>query len=576
MESTREVDDDHDQNGMTADHAVHDQTNSNVPDIGSVLEVDAANITDVDTTNVPNAENHDDVTASHHGNGNDNAVWNDSTTEDQIASDPLDSFSTDFKEKYMSAEDLPQGTATAFSLSMPAILILIGTCLSSTDPDNLAKFGTSATEGCEFKVRLELHPYMYARISINIYANILYNGKVDATHWLGRLDLYFESLSDVTVTKLSKDTAALSLQSLAKTDEPIDVSFGSLLMSLKVCRVLANFEQARIEHHDEVVKRQIEQLVLFINSINGQNPGELDMYVEADHETVAQKPSPGMNPDTSEQPVGPHDSFVKGEERLDIFRMVISCFESKVDPLRIWFSRSPNDELLNAGTIPRQGESYEIAGGKTVQRPHMGVIDSVVKFYDVRQYKIAQVYSTLDDAVRAEAIVNETEKLDFDCYPIVVPHRAGGGPMFSTVAIAVAFLPRKGTDCQITLDNLEREPNEPYPRVIHEHLPGVLRQLIDLGIKKGMTASELCQLHDIIADRSSLEADEVRKIEKYFADMCLARQTRVLDDRIIQKFVDDNAHHHVAGLICYTKAKTICPNPDVSPYPVIPLSLIWI
>ncbi|KAI1649577.1 uncharacterized protein F4817DRAFT_313719 [Daldinia loculata] len=58
----------------------------------------------------------------------------------------------------------------------------------------------------------------------------------------------------------------------------------------------------------------------------------------------------------------------------------------------------PTQELLNAGTILEAGKEYEVAGGRKVTRPETDIVHACVKFFDHRQFKVAQTYGTVDDA----------------------------------------------------------------------------------------------------------------------------------------------------------------------------------
>ncbi|KAI6081222.1 P-loop containing nucleoside triphosphate hydrolase protein [Hypoxylon rubiginosum] len=437
--------------------------------------------------------------------------------------------------------DEPYDAAASFSFSVSTLVLLNGKSLTLSDSaSDLLQFGAKVQNQAEFKLKVNSQPHTYPKISLGVYFNNMRDGKIEHIDWVGQVDFYFQSLFRVVCERLSKDSTTTALQRRFRLDQPPEVDVGSFYLSFEASRVLSHFEQPHKMQKKKFdnVKHQVERLIAFMNSINEDNRGEFEFIFKGDHHA---------NLDNYDRQIEESEPFVKGEFKQNALRWIATCANSSSDPLKMWFAKSPAIELLNARTILKRGETYKTEYSVSTVRPEIGTVDPNVKFHDLRQYKIALAYGTVDDAARAEATSNKIKQGEFYCYPFVLPCRADGAGNPSTLIIAIQMdknmplLPGKGLDCEISLSGVERIHNEPYQKSVAKDLSLFLRYLIDYGCDKDLDEEEFCKMFDIIQNRDDTPIKIAKSIEEGLKEIYSGRMHRnsYVDSEMVDKFVAD-------------------------------------
>ncbi|KAI1652000.1 AAA domain-containing protein [Daldinia loculata] len=434
----------------------------------------------------------------------------------------------ELREKSDDLTDLPQVPPTAISRAVSCLVILGGTPLSMHRDDNLVKLGREPVTQYEFKLKLEYHPATYPRISVVFVRNLEIKGAVRRHSWVGRMEFYFQSVSELEAARQHKDRATISLNRDFKLEPgTVQAPNGCIYLSFRVSRVVFYYNE--VMNKDPVFKAQIKQMAEFADSVNRGSPSEVAFLVTDDAHPPTWELSPD-DPVPQSVPIVSTDEYSELSTNMNSFIAMAGIFERIVennsDSLAPWFIRSPTQELLNAGTILEAGKEYEVAGGRKVTRPEIGIVPPCVKFFDLRQYKVAQTYGTVDDAARAQSVANEMAQKQFPCHLFALSQNKDDSGNPSAVAVAIPLgrdthlLPHKGSDCKITISGLRRAKNPPYEINIETQLPEFLAELAFRAISRSQSADVFIQLCNVLKEDTPEDKSEeiLNGLEQIYED----------------------------------------------------------
>ncbi|RYP24858.1 hypothetical protein DL767_008550 [Monosporascus sp. MG133] len=177
----------------------------------------------------------------------------------------------------------------------------------------------------------------------------------------------------------------------------------------------------------------------------------------------------------------------------------------KSDPLRLWFIRAPNAEVLNAGTILRHGVDYGDPPN-VYSRPALESVPAMVKFWNLRQYCVYQVYGNVDEADNTEGWIEELNQVEFTCRVALLRTASGADPNPDTAFILVSYnkegdhlLPDQGENCKIKINGIKRVKNERYKNIdfAHEMYEFIIRRM-DLAVKSRLDPDEFLNQDDYL------------------------------------------------------------------------------
>lgn len=396
--------------------------------------------------------------------------------------------------------------------------MLAGKPLNINSGETLVNLGRGSVDQLEFSFKLEFHPAMYNKARVLIHRNGFSESKHMRKIWVGAMEFYFQSITKVSATKMPKDSASVMITEgfVASGGPAVEIDTGVLRLSFNVSRAFIYHDKNKVADSEEM-QAQIKQMVEFAESVSGQFPKEIAFYCVNDDKTPQSDQAEGGSGKVVR--IGPDHGFTSEVSNLNVFVALTMIHKDKRDPLRPWFARSPRMEVLNGGTVLVTGEKYPGAGNIQVSRPITdSTIPASIKFYDTRQYRVAQTYGTLDDSARAQAVANDMKEQTFQCHIISLPGNYDGCGNPSSVAIAISLqrdlvLPRKGEDCKICFSDLRRVQNEKYDVDIAEHLPGFLTNLMYSAMQAQQEAEDFVLRYDVVKDEKatgSIMAAEIR------------------------------------------------------------------
>ncbi|KAI2616992.1 hypothetical protein GGS26DRAFT_414443 [Hypomontagnella submonticulosa] len=174
------------------------------------------------------------------------------------------------------------GAPTAFFMKMPAIVILNKKPLSLSKEGNVDRLGIDSEAQCEFKIKLDYSPNKNPRITMHVFHNdrMTEHGEIRRRVFLGRVSIFFESMSEVICTRFSREDTVAYLAS--HFEQPIDVRSGSLYLSFKASKPEVLLHKTRVGPAPAAIREQITRLSTFAESIK-KSPSRLEFLVEDDH-----------------------------------------------------------------------------------------------------------------------------------------------------------------------------------------------------------------------------------------------------------------------------------------------------
>ncbi|KAI0852119.1 AAA domain-containing protein [Daldinia vernicosa] len=441
--------------------------------------------------------------------------------------------------------DLPQVPPNTVSQSVSCLVILDGTPLNLHEHGNLAKLGRGSFRQLEFKLKLEYHPASYSRVVMAFIRN--HPGGDRRQFWIGRMEFYLQSISELSCARQPKDRATISLNRDFNLEPgTVEAPEGCIYLSFRVDRVIFYYDPVTIT--TTVFKRQIKQMAEFADSVNKGSSKEVAFIVKDNAPSPAWEYTPN---DTLPQsaPVVSTDQYLECDSNLNAFIAVAKFMEIKSDRLAPWFRLSPRQQLLNSRTILQVGKKYVVSGGRKVIRPELESVHPCVKFFDLRQYKVAQAYGTVDDAARVQAIANEMAKKQFRCYLFAFSQNKDDSGNPSAVAVAIPLgpnthlLPRKGSDCKISISGLVRAKNPPYEVDIEADLPLFLHELISRAVQGYQDSDDFIEMYNVVKDGTSEE--KIAEVRSDLKDIYVDAQTTggAVDEEGLEDFVTKHAAH---------------------------------
>ncbi|RYP76284.1 hypothetical protein DL770_007245 [Monosporascus sp. CRB-9-2] len=189
----------------------------------------------------------------------------------------------------------------------------------------------------------------------------------------------------------------------------------------------------------------------------------------------------------------------------------------KSDPLRVWFIRAPNAEVLNAGTILRRGVAYGDPPN-VYRRPAVESTPAMVKFWNLRQYCVYQVYGGVDEADNTEGLIEELRQVEFTCRVALLRTAYGANQNPDTALILVSYnkegdylLTDQGENCKTMVNGIELVKNEPYKNIdfVFELFEFIMRRM-DFAIKSRLGPNAFLGQADYL--KSGIEDSRQQKI----------------------------------------------------------------
>ncbi|RYP06255.1 hypothetical protein DL764_003269 [Monosporascus ibericus] len=239
------------------------------------------------------------------------------------------------------------------------------------------------------------------------------------------------------------------------------------------------------------------------DEITAATPCEVEFLIEKDSPQVGEK-FPGL---------------IKGKRREAVLWALQQLWEAsgKSDSLRLWFIRAPNAEVLNAGTILRRGVSYRDPPN-VYRRPAIESVPAMVKFWNLRQYCVYQVYGNVDEADNTEGSIEELNQVEFTCWVALLRTAYGADQSPDTALILVSYnkerdhlLPDQGENCKIMIDGIERVKNDPYKNIdfAFELFEFIIRRM-NLAVKSRLSPDASLDQDDYL--RPGVEDSRQQKI----------------------------------------------------------------
>ncbi|KAI1480345.1 hypothetical protein F4774DRAFT_91493 [Daldinia eschscholtzii] len=439
---------------------------------------------------------------------------------------------------------LPEVPALAISEVVPCLVVLGDTPLSKHIRDNLTRFGEDATDQFEFQLKLEYNPFTYPKIIVTILRNVDVSGDIVRTLWVGRMEFYFQSMSKGSCGRMSKDAATAALNTYFGLEKgTVEAPYGCICLSFCVSRVL--FYCKRSLAKSPKFRQQLDQIQHFVDSVSDEYPGEVTIFASDD---APSDPDP-ENSHNGTAIVHPDSRYTPESTTLNPFIAIVQLMLEQADYLKVWFSASPRVEVLNAETILQVGKEYYVAGGQTITRPEVDPIPACIKFSDLRQYKIAQAYGSVDDMPREQSLADKTMQKVFKCHLIAFSQNPDDSGNPSAVAIAIPYskdshsLPRRGADCKIRIIGLKRNKNRPYELNVPEHLPSFLASLMYGALEKDESPEGFVGCYKCIKEKTSEE--KYQEIEEQLKEMYREFQTSKshFDPDAVEDFVSQHSEH---------------------------------
>ncbi|XDG01609.1 hypothetical protein ABKA04_001224 [Annulohypoxylon sp. FPYF3050] len=237
---------------------------------------------------------------------------------------------------------------------------------------------------------------------------------------------------------------------------------------------MANISHASVRKakHDTYEKQLLKLEGEYANSLTCENPTEWKFFVATDTKSTVE-----FEVDTRPKIFDGTEQETADVKRNIWVKIAAIASDGPRDPLQPWFIKSPRVEVLDAGTILKHGETYEVAGNDAMTRPHVSVIDPAIKFLDHRVYRVTMDYAAADEMAKEKGIAESMKESYYRCWIIPLPGRTDDGGNVSAVTIVLRLdqeatnLPRRGDTFKVQLSGLQRKATYIAHRRKDEPLP---------------------------------------------------------------------------------------------------------
>ncbi|RYP41211.1 hypothetical protein DL769_011623 [Monosporascus sp. CRB-8-3] len=346
--------------------------------------------------------------------------------------------------------DMPAGAELVFTRKLATLVLINGKPATRPTQKAVAKFGNYVRPDVMFHLRLSPCGLDYRRLSMDYY-RLSSNDK--RIHY-GRAEFYLDGISDVRMEYFNKDAAT---ELLKRFTPDANAPRGCYQVIINVERLQYHIKPELHSKVDGDTRGTLDFLQSEFDAVTAATPCEVEFLIEEDSPQLGEK-FPGL---------------VEGKPREAVLWAFQQLWEAsrKSDPLRLWFIRAPNAEVLNAGTILRRGVAYGDPPN-VYRRPAIESVPAMVKFWNLRQYCVYQVYGNVDEADNTEGYIEELNQVEFTCQVALLrtAYEAGQNP--DTALILVSYnkggdhlLPEQGKNCKIMIDGVGRVKNEPYKNI---------------------------------------------------------------------------------------------------------------
>ncbi|RYP52155.1 hypothetical protein DL768_002597 [Monosporascus sp. mg162] len=344
--------------------------------------------------------------------------------------------------------DIPAGAELVFTRKLPTLVLINGKPATRPTKESIANFGYYVRPDVMFHLRLSPCELDYRRLSMDYYT-LSGNGK--RIHF-GRTEFYLDGISKVGMKYFNKEATTELLQRFTSDAE---APCGCYQVIIKVERLQYHIKPELHAKADDDTRRTLDLLQSEFGEITAATPCEVELLIQEDNSPQVGEKFPAL---------------IKGKPVEAVLWVFQQLWETsrKSDPLRLWFIRAPRAEVLNAGTILRRGVAYGDPPN-VYRRPAIESVPAMIKFWNLRQYCVYQVYGNVDEADNTEGSIEELNQVEFTCRVALLRTAYGADQNPDTALILVSYnkegdhlLPDQGENCKIMIDGIERVANEPY------------------------------------------------------------------------------------------------------------------